>query len=121
MADSGQHEQYKHTLDSLNLRGLRISNVDENEPPPRPRASTHQHHQQVVESYKESANKPKLPYNVKLPKVSGPSEAEKKMELLTREVEKELDEKEKQEYFGMNCKYICIKNGLCCKLCGLLF
>lgn len=41
-----------------------------------------------------------MPYNVKLPKVSGPSEAEKKLEQLTRELEKEFDEKEKQEYFG---------------------
>ena len=45
-------------------------------------------------------SKPKLPYNVKLPKVDGPSEAEKKLELLTRELEKEMDEREKQEYFG---------------------
>ena len=44
--------------------------------------------------------KPKLPYNVKLSKVTGTSEAEKKLELLTRQLEKEMDEKEKQEYFG---------------------
>merc|ERR1712008_636055 len=49
----------------------------------------------------------KLPYNVKLSKVTGTSEAEKKLELLTRQLEKEMDEKEKQEYFGESLfKYV---------------
>ena len=50
----------------------------------------------------------KLPYNVKLSKVpTGTSEAEKKLELLTRQLEKEMDEKEKQEYFGeSHFKYV---------------
>ena len=52
----------------------------------------------------QMSEKPRLPYNVKLPKVNGPSEAERKLELLTRELEKEMDEKEKQEYFGMYIK-----------------
>ena len=51
----------------------------------------------------------KLPYNVKLSKVTGTSEAEKKLELLTRQLEKEMDEKEKQEYFGESLfKYVIV-------------
>ena len=52
----------------------------------------------------------KLPYNVKLSKVTGTSEAEKKLELLTRQLEKEMDEKEKQEYFGeSHFKYVIVE------------
>ena len=42
---------------------------------------------------------PKLP-TTKLPKVHGPSEAERKVELLTRQLEKEFEDKEKKEYYG---------------------
>ena len=47
--------------------------------------------------YKDN-NKPI--YNVKLPKFTGKTEADKKYDLLVRQLEHEMDEKEKQEYFG---------------------
>lgn len=49
--------------------------------------------------YKEN-NKPS--YNVKLPKFTGKTEADKKYDLLVRQLELEMDEKEKGEHFG-NC------------------
>ena len=78
-----------------------------------------QHHQQQ----QQPEMKLKLPYNVKLSKVTGTSEAEKKLELLTRQLEKEMDEKEKQEYFGeslfknvLNCSSSHC-SGICNSIC----
>ena len=45
-------------------------------------------------------NKPT--YNVKLPKFTGKTEADKKYDLMLKQLEHEMDEKEKKENFG-NC------------------
>ncbi|XP_028665928.1 Wilms tumor protein 1-interacting protein homolog [Erpetoichthys calabaricus] len=53
-----------------------------------------------------SAHKFKLPYQVTPTRENGPSQAEKRLEALTLELEKELEMHMKKEYFG-----ICIKCG----------
>jgi len=50
-----------------------------------------------------------LPYNVTPPRQMGPTEAEKKIEELTRQLEEEMEKQEDEgEYFG---KYICRVRG----------
>ncbi|XP_018430735.1 PREDICTED: Wilms tumor protein 1-interacting protein homolog [Nanorana parkeri] len=75
----------------------------------------HDHQQQLAEgiSYNFSAAKGsatlhrfKVPYQVTPSKESGPSQAERRLEALTLELEKELEMHMKKEYFG-----ICIKCG----------
>jgi len=41
-----------------------------------------------------------LPFNVTPPKASGPSEAEKKVEELTKQIEEQMEKEEASEYFG---------------------
>ena len=55
--------------------------------------------QRPLPPYPGESRPPKLP-TTKLPKVHGPSEAERKVELLTRQLEKEFEDKEKKEYYG---------------------
>lgn len=44
-----------------------------------------------------------LPYNVTPPRPTGPTEAERKIEELTRQLEEEMEKNEEQgEYFGLN-------------------
>lgn len=47
-----------------------------------------------------------LPYNVTPPRPAGPTEAERKIEELTRQLEEEMERNEEQgEYFGKLLKY----------------
>lgn len=97
-------QDYRRTLQSL--ANLELS--QRKKPPPIPSTSSRNlppppppyYSRNSINAGSNSDQKPKLPYNVKLPKVNGPSEAERKLELLTRDIEKEFDEKEKQEHFG---------------------
>ncbi|XP_059088232.1 LIM domain-containing protein jub-like isoform X1 [Tigriopus californicus] len=43
---------------------------------------------------------PLLPYNITPPKQNGPSEAERKMEALTRQIEEQMEKDAESEYFG---------------------
>ena len=43
---------------------------------------------------------PLLPFSVTPPKPTGPSEAEKKIEELTKAIEEQMEKDEEQEYFG---------------------
>ncbi|OCT58606.1 Wilms tumor protein 1-interacting protein homolog [Xenopus laevis] len=88
--------------------------------PPRPEqqqhqtiSSTHDSNSGAVASYNFSSAKGsatvhrfKLPYQVTPSRESGPSQAERRLEALTLELEKELELHMKKEYFG-----ICIKCG----------
>ena len=44
--------------------------------------------------------KPLLPFSVTPPRQNGPSEAERKIEALTKQLEEELEMEEESEYFG---------------------
>ena len=44
--------------------------------------------------------KPLLPFSITPPKQNGPSEAERKLDALTKELEIEMEKKEESEYFG---------------------
>jgi hypothetical protein len=44
--------------------------------------------------------KPLLPYSITPPRQNGPSEAERKIEALTKQLEEELEKEEESEYFG---------------------
>ena len=49
-------------------------------------------------------NKPLLQFNITPPKQNGPSEAERKLEALTQQLEEEMEKKEENEFFGeFNC------------------
>ena len=76
-------EEIRRTLNALN--NLKLGHQSQRPLPP----------------YPGESRPPKLPIT-KLPKVNGPSEAERKVELLTRQLEKEFEDKEKKEYYG-NC------------------
>jgi LIM domain-containing protein len=43
---------------------------------------------------------PLLPFSVTPPKPAGPSEAEKKIEELTKQIEEQMEKEEESEYFG---------------------
>lgn len=79
---------------------------------PEPQQQLQQHGQMVEFSYgmstkaSTSGQRFKLPYQVTPSRESGPSQAEKRLEALTLELEKELEMHMKKEYFG-----ICIKCG----------
>jgi LIM domain-containing protein len=47
-----------------------------------------------------SVLKPLLPFSITPPRQNGPSEAERKIEALTRQLEEELEKEEESEYFG---------------------
>lgn len=47
-----------------------------------------------------SHGKPLLHFNVTPPKQNGPSEAERKLEALTRQLEEEMEKEEENEFFG---------------------
>ncbi len=42
----------------------------------------------------------RLPYSVTPPKAAGPSEAERKIEALTKQIEEQMEKEEESEYFG---------------------
>lgn len=42
-----------------------------------------------------------LPFNITPPKQTGPSEAERKVEALTKQIEEQMEKEEELEYFGM--------------------
>ena len=44
--------------------------------------------------------KPLLPFSITPPRQNGPSEAERKIEALTKQLEEELEKEEESEYFG---------------------
>ena len=44
--------------------------------------------------------KPLLPFSITPPRQTGPSEAERKIEALTAQLEEELEKEEESEYFG---------------------
>lgn len=67
-----------------------------NRPPPPYKGSPHHNNSQST----QINNKPT--YNVKLPKFTGKTEADKKYDLMLKQLEHEMDEKEKKENFG-NC------------------
>ena len=48
----------------------------------------------------KSATKPILQFTVTPPRSSGPSEAERKIEALTQQLEEEFEKEEESEYFG---------------------
>jgi hypothetical protein len=48
----------------------------------------------------QSMLKPLLPFSVTPPRQNGPSEAERKIEALTKQLEEELEMEEESEYFG---------------------
>lgn len=53
--------------------------------------------------------KPLLPFSVTPPRQNGPSEAERKIEALTKQLEEELEMEEESEYFGetnFECKHL---------------
>ena len=47
-----------------------------------------------------SLAKPLLPFSITPPRQNGPSEAERKIEALTKQLEEELEKEEESEYFG---------------------
>ena len=49
---------------------------------------------------------PLLPFSVTPPKPTGPSEAEKKIEELTKAIEEQMEKDEEQEYFGKSVVHI---------------
>jgi len=71
----------------------------------------------VQPSVPQTENKPKLPYNVKLSKVPGTSAAELKLAQLEQQIEKDMEEQEKQECFGdcVACGKKVIGSGKACK------
>lgn len=62
-------------------------------PSPPPSSSTAPHHQ-------GTKNSALLPFNVTPPKKTGPSEAERKIEALTRQIEEQMEKDAESEYFG---------------------
>ena len=48
--------------------------------------------------------KPLLPFSITPPRQNGPSEAERKIEALTKQLEEELEKEEESEYFGKKLK-----------------
>ena len=48
----------------------------------------------------KNASKPILQFTVTPPRQTGPSEAERKIEALTKQLEEELEKEEESEYFG---------------------
>ena len=48
----------------------------------------------------QAKNSPLLPFNVTPPKKTGPSEAERKIEALTRQIEEQMEKDAESEYFG---------------------
>ena len=48
----------------------------------------------------QTKNSPLLPFNVTPPKKTGPSEAERKIEALTRQIEEQMEKDAESEYFG---------------------
>ena len=52
-----------------------------------------------------SVLKPLLPFSITPPRQNGPSEAERKIEALTKQLEEELEKEEESEYFGIYRKY----------------
>lgn len=58
-------------------------------------------------AYFEGIAKNLLPYNVTPPRPAGPTEAERKIEELTRQLEEEIERSEEQgEYFGKNTRVL---------------
>ncbi|XP_067905141.1 Wilms tumor protein 1-interacting protein homolog [Heterodontus francisci] len=74
--------------------------------PTPPACNTESAPSSILYNYSPSkgANKFRLPYQVTPSRESGPSLAEKRLEALTRELEKELELHIKKEYFGMCVK-----------------
>lgn len=65
-----------------------------------------------------------LPYNVTPPRPTGPTEAERKIEELTRQLEEEMEKNEEQgEYFGIchTCKEKVTGAGAACQAMGNLY
>ena len=58
----------------------------------------------VTSPEKPSLKPALLPFNVTPPKAAGPSEAERKMEALTKQIEEQMEQQEKSEYFGKQKK-----------------
>jgi hypothetical protein len=56
--------------------------------------------QSHLASSHSTALKPLLPFSITPPRQNGPSEAERKIEALTKQLEEELEMEEESEYFG---------------------
>ena len=57
-------------------------------------------HPGTTTSSSSSSKQPLLQFNVTPPKPAGPTEAERKIEDLTRQIEEQMEKEEKAEYFG---------------------
>ena len=94
--------------------------------PPPPPPHHHQHHSHPLNKVKPIAGSGKnlLPYNVTPPRPMGPTEAERKIEELTRQLEEEMEKQEEEgEYFGIchTCGEKVTGAGQACQAMGNLY